>query len=274
MMSSAGNDNSCRLCGDVLTPVFRKLLLGQHDVQFFQCGSCQAMQTEKPYWLDEAYNPSNERFDSGQVTRSILNAAFLNWLITVVELPSPRVLDYGCGSGLLVRLLRDSGLDAWGLDRHSNPRLSLGYQVNDSDGFDVINLCEVIEHFDQPRAALDEIFKANPSLLVVQTAIMVEPDPSWFYLADFHGQHIFFLTVTTINWIARNYQRHACIISGYLIFATEPSALKLIDLGAGVLRVDVPNLPFQVSKLFEAMFAQPYRYPLVDLEQAMRNARS
>jgi SAM-dependent methyltransferase len=273
MLNSVDNSNVCRLCGAELVSVFRKLLLNKHNVQYFQCSACQAMQTETPYWLDEAYDPSNERFDSGQVTRSILNAAFINWLITVVELPSPRVLDYGCGSGLLVRLLRDSGLDAWGLDRHSNPRLSLGFQVDHSVGFDVINLCEVIEHFDQPRVALDEIFKANPSLLVVQTGIMGEPDPSWFYLADFHGQHIFFLTVATINWIASHYKRYVCIISGYLIFAVEPVALRLIDPNAGALRVEVPNLPFLVSKLFDSMFSQPYRYPLVDLEQAMQSAR-
>jgi len=274
MVNSEDNTDGCRLCGAVLTPVFRKLLLNQHDVQYFQCSACQAMQTEYPYWLDEAYAPINERFDSGQVTRSILNAAFLNWLITVVELPSPRLLDYGCGSGLLVRLLRDSGLDAWGLDRHSNPRLSLGFQVVKPAGFDIINMCEVIEHFDQPGVALDEIFKGNPSLLVVQTGIMGDPDPSWFYLADFHGQHIFFLTVATINWIASHYKRYVCIISGYLVFATEPAALKLIDPVAGALRVDSPNLSFQVSKLFENILSQPYRYPLADLEVAMQYARS
>jgi SAM-dependent methyltransferase len=273
MLNLLDNMSSCRLCGAELAPVFRKLLLKKHDVQYFQCTACQAMQTEIPYWLDEAYDPGNERFDSGQVTRSILNAAFLNWLVTVAELSSPRLLDYGCGSGLLVRLLRDSGLNAWGLDRHSNPRLSLGFQVSDPVGFDVINLCEVIEHFDQPRVALDEIFRANPSLVVVQTGIMGEPDPSWFYLADFHGQHIFFLTVATINWIASHYKRYVCIISGYLIFAVEPVALRLIDPNAGALRVEVPNLPFLVSKLFDSMFSQPYRYPLVDLEQAMQSAR-
>jgi len=272
MLNSLDTMNVCRLCGAELTSVFRKFLLKNHDVQYFQCISCKAMQTEVPYWLDEAYDPSNERFDSGQVTRSILNAAFLNWLISVVELPSPRILDYGCGSGLLVRLLRDSGLDAWGLDRHSNPRLSLGFQVDNSNGFDVINLCEVIEHFDQPRTALDEIFKANPSLLVVQTGIMGEPDPSWFYLADFHGQHIFFLTVATVNWIASHYKRYVCIISGYLIFATEPAALRLIDLNASALRVALPNLPFEVSKLFGTMFSHPYRYPLIDLDQAIKSA--
>jgi len=274
MVNSLEKPLPCRLCGAVLTPVFRKLLLQQHDVQYYQCICCQSMQTEKPYWLNQAYAPSNERFDSGQVTRSLLNAAFLNWLMRVVELPNARLLDYGCGSGLLVRLLRDSGLDAWGLDSHSNPRLSLGFQVDKPAGFDIINLCEVIEHFDQPREALDEIFEVNPSCVVIQTGIMGEPDASWYYLADFHGQHIFFLTQATINWIASHYKRYICIISGYLVFATEPTALKLIDPVTGALRVDSPNLQIEVPRLFETMLSQPYRYPWADLEEAMQSIRA
>jgi hypothetical protein len=51
------------------------------------------MQTEPPYWLAEAYLKTNERFDTGQVTRSIINAAFLSWLLSAAEAPSFRILD-------------------------------------------------------------------------------------------------------------------------------------------------------------------------------------
>lgn len=261
----------CRLCGGVLAPVFRKVLLGRYDVEFFQCSNCRAMQTEPPYWLAEAYLKVNERFDTGQVTRSIINAAFLSWLLSAAEAPSFRILDYGCGSGFLVRLLRDVGHDAWGLDSYSEPRLSSGFQVDDPTGFDVINLCEVVEHFDQPSQILDSIFLSNPSVVVVQTAIMGEPDPSWPYLGDFHGQHIFFLAVETVHYLARRYQRHVYMVSGFLLFMTASLAQKLLDPTTGNLANGMPDLNSEAARLIQTIFASPYRYPLVDLDISMKS---
>ena len=261
----------CRLCGDVLAPVFRKVLLERHDVQYFQCTVCQAMQTEPPYWLAEAYLPINERFDTGQVTRSTLNAAFLSWLVTAIESPSIRILDYGCGSGFLVRLLRDVALDAWGLDSYSEPRLSSGFQVDDPSGFDLINLCEVVEHFDKPSQILDSIFASNPSIVVVQTAIMGDPDPAWPYLGDFHGQHIFFITVETVYYLAKRYKRHVRMVSGYLLFITDIVAVKLLDPVTGDFVNGLPDLNSEAVRLVQAMLANPYRYPLVDLAGSMKS---
>jgi Methyltransferase domain len=263
----------CRLCGDFLVPVFRKVLLSRYDVQYFQCSVCRAMQTERPYWLTEAYLQSNERFDTGQVTRSIINAAFLSWLMSAAEAPSFRILDYGCGSGFLVRLLRDAVHDAWGLDSYSEPRLSSGFQVDDPSGFDVINLCEVVEHFDQPSQILDSIFASSPSIVVVQTSIMGEPDPSWPYLGDFHGQHIFFLTVETVHYIARRYQRYVCMISGFLLFMSEFMALKLLDPATGNFLNGMPAFNSEAARLIQAILATPYKYPLIDLENSMKSIR-
>ncbi len=268
--ASSTSPMHCRLCGEVLTPVFRKQLLRRHDVQYFQCSACRAMQTESPYWLAEAYSPENERFDTGSVTRSIINAAFLNWLVSALDAPALRLLDYGCGSGLLVRLLRDVGHDAWGLDSYSEPRLSTGFQVDDPSGFDIINLCEVIEHFDRPSEMLDSIFASNPSIVVVQTEIMADPDPSWSYLAGFHGQHVFFLSDETIHYIARRYSRQVCVISGFLLFVSDSISLKLLDVGAGDFRTSMPDLHSEAAKLINSVLSQPYRYPLVDFNSAMK----
>ncbi|WP_114639494.1 methyltransferase domain-containing protein [Polynucleobacter necessarius] len=119
---------------------FEKLVLKKYLVSYYRCESCDSLQTENPYWLAEAYDPLNERFDTGQLIRSINNAAFINALLKTLDLNKQAVLDYGCGSGLFVRLLRDIGVDAWGYDAYGAPRLSVGFQTDSLKDAKIINL--------------------------------------------------------------------------------------------------------------------------------------
>lgn len=157
------------------------------------------MQTESPYWLDEAYKPENERFDTGQVIRSIHNAAILNVLLEHLQLQKNLIIDCGCGSGLTVRLMQDVGLNAYGYDSYSIPRLAIGFHINTTSNAEVINLCEVAEHFDNPLKYFDETFSSNPKLLLMQTEIFDSQNSSWGYLTPEHGQHIFFTLKNQFN---------------------------------------------------------------------------
>lgn len=89
----------CRLCGGSAKLVFQKIILYKHQVGYYQCGSCGSLETESPFWLSEAYDPLNERFDTGQLIRSFDNAAFVAVLISYLGLEKSRVVNYGCGSG-------------------------------------------------------------------------------------------------------------------------------------------------------------------------------
>jgi hypothetical protein len=170
---------TCRLCGATSTFAFKKKILSRYEVGYYRCNSCESLQTEDPYWLEEAYNPLNEQFDTGQLMRCINNAAFINVVLSALNLDRERILDYGCGSGLLVRLLRDIGLDAWGHDGYSLPRLAMGFHTLSLTGHKIINLSEVVEHFDQPRKYFDEIFGHHPEIVIIQTEIFSNHDPSW-----------------------------------------------------------------------------------------------
>lgn len=81
---------------------------------------------------------------------------------------SPKVLDYGCGTGLLVKYLRANGLNAWGYDKYylSQTQNTVSEYVLGPNnilpgafpkGFDVITMIEVIEHTAAPYEELEMI---------------------------------------------------------------------------------------------------------------------
>ena len=268
----ATGEHACRLCGASTHLLFTKRLLHRHDVQFRQCDHCGATQTQKPWWLAEAYVPENEKFDTGQVTRSLINAAVLRTLLQICDLPaSTRVVDYGCGSGLLVRTLRDTGVDAWGYDLYSSPRLALGFQTPDYSGFDVVNLCEVVEHFDEPRQAFDAIFASNPKMVVIQTGVAQQVTESWDYITAEHGQHIFFLAPRTLQWLAETYGRQVVSVMGFLVLVTPELAARLIDPATGGVRAEhQPVLQNLLPNLWMGLFSQPYHHASADSQLLKR----
>lgn len=68
--------------------------------------------------------------------------------------PNPKVLDYGCGNGLLVQFLRQNGIDAHGYDKYvdKSEKEFIYHKIDPSQFFyyDVIAMIEVIEHTAHP----------------------------------------------------------------------------------------------------------------------------
>ena len=95
-----------------------------------------------------------------------------------------RLLDIGCGGGLFVRLAREAGFDAWGLEtseravelahREGNHWITAGdestFEVDDADRFDIVTLFHVLEHVVDPFRYLRKVQKLmrKPGHLIVQ----------------------------------------------------------------------------------------------------------
>jgi 2-polyprenyl-3-methyl-5-hydroxy-6-metoxy-1,4-benzoquinol methylase len=69
--------------------------------------------------------------------------------------PGDKVLDYGCGKGVLVRFLRDQGYDACGWDRYAE---GFGDRSVLELKYDCIVAQDVIEHVESPHALLAELY--------------------------------------------------------------------------------------------------------------------
>lgn len=274
MKKQLNTKTNCRLCDGITTKEFDKKILDQYIVQYYRCESCNSLQTELPYWLEEAYKPENERFDTGQVIRSIHNASILNALLNHLQLQSSLIIDYGCGSGLTVRLLRDLGLNAYGYDAYSIPRLAAGFHINELSSADVINLCEVAEHFDEPLKYFDSIFTSNTKLVLMQTELFSNVNPEWNYLTPEHGQHIFFYSAKSIQFISNRYKIAATFLGEYVLFFSPTLIDKLFISGKAIIQPGLQSqLQNAVPHMMMALASNQYKYATFDSNNLLEWSR-
>lgn len=89
--------------------------------------------------------------------------------------PNPKVLDFGCGTGLLVEFLRRNGIKAEGFDKYlkkSTDYLFNGDLAFSKGEYDIVTMIEVIEHTASPYLELQDIFHIlKPGgILMVETS--------------------------------------------------------------------------------------------------------
>jgi hypothetical protein len=186
-------NSRCRLCAGETEEVFRKRVLKKYEVAYYRCQACGSIQTERPYWLDDAYAASNlAAADTGAVARNLSCQAVMFVITRLLRIPeSARILDFGGGNGLLCRLLRDCGFDAHVSDASASNDFAQGFE-DDRSNYDTICAFEVAEHFVEPRKDMANILGRSAFLCVIGTETYRGQDPDWWYFIPASGQHIFF----------------------------------------------------------------------------------
>lgn len=69
-------EQKCRVCKRSTEFVSAEILL-QRAVSYFECQNCGFIQTEAPYWLEEAYTETINLSDTGIVARNLTNRKFV-----------------------------------------------------------------------------------------------------------------------------------------------------------------------------------------------------
>jgi SAM-dependent methyltransferase len=151
-----------------------------------ECGTVQQPLLPGGDELHELYRDMSDDAYLGEETGRRATAAHLLDLIAE-QVPAGRLLDVGCGHGLLLDEARERGYETVGLELSrsaaSHARAQLGLDVReapvedfaDADGFDVIVLADVLEHLDDPVAAVD---RCAGLLRPGGVLCVVTPDPS------------------------------------------------------------------------------------------------
>jgi hypothetical protein len=186
------------------------------------------LQTEMPYWLDEAYAIPGVHIDVGGASRTLKNWAALSTLLGRLKFSrAAAALDFGAASGLLGRLMRDIGYNFHSHDKFARPAFTSYHNVDDPAGLkpQLITAFEVFEHLPQPKLELDRLFALNAPLIVFTTWFCDGQDEAWIYFIPECGQHVFFYSEQAMRDLAAShgYQLRS---SAFFHFLTKPGAFN------------------------------------------------
>jgi len=258
---------TCRLCEGELVARFKCRVLGRLDVSYFQCAACLSLQTQTPTWLEEAYGAGNlAAIDAGGAQRSLFNAAASYFVARMFGLAN--VIDFGGGDGLLCRLLRDQGINAYVRDQFATASYAKGFTEPNFATADLLTAFEVLEHFAEPRSDLDGLFACQPRFLLLTTELYQGQDSQWWYLVPESGQHVFFYSRRALQLIGERYGYDVRICRDYVLLArnTETATWRLA-VAQYLLRGKFLRL------VLAAMFLRPARGALQDLQRLRDRAK-
>lgn len=151
----------CHACGAAPAAVaeegeVRSNVRAHRDTWFavWRCAACRSIHARDPVDLDAYYaGYPFLRGERSRVTSYLLGRLWRRIRRAGVE-PDARVLDYGCGAGLLVDVLRRRGVDVRGYDAYAP---AFADRAALAEGYDVVIAQDVIEHAEEPQAMLDEL---------------------------------------------------------------------------------------------------------------------
>jgi 2-polyprenyl-3-methyl-5-hydroxy-6-metoxy-1,4-benzoquinol methylase len=200
---------NCKICGKESTYFSEGTILNKYKIIYFKCPNCYFVQTEEPYWIQEAYKEVINQSDVGYVDRNIVLSKVTSKIINRLFKKSEKFLDYGSGYGLFVRLMRDFGYDFYWQDTYCEDIFAKGFEIKDAgtNEFELVTGFELFEHFTEPIKEIENILKFSKNIFV-STFLFPSNNPrpeEWWYYGLEHGQHISLYSIETMNFIAEKY---------------------------------------------------------------------
>ena len=199
----------CAICSSPTETFASATVLGKYPVGYFRCTRCGFVQTEEPYWLDEAYSEAIKRSDVGHVQRNLRLAKIAKAVIISFFDSGKQFLDFGSGYGLLVRIMRDAGFDFYCYDKHCANLFAPDFEAN-LDGrndYELVTAFEVFEHLVDPVQELREMQSFSRNIFFTTELLPANiPKPGeWDYYGLEHGQHVSFYTLKSLEILAERF---------------------------------------------------------------------
>ena len=199
----------CHICKNHSVKIFDQAILKKHRVNYYKCTRCNFIQTDEPFWLEEAYSKAIALTDVGLVSRNLRLSKVIHTIICRFFNPNARFIDYGAGYGLLVRLLRDSGFNFYHYDKNCENLLSHHFSANlDTDTkYELLTAIEVFEHVTEPIEEIKKMLSCSDNILftTMLTPGRHSPPNDWWYYTPQTGQHVSFYSMDSLQEIAKQF---------------------------------------------------------------------
>jgi hypothetical protein len=197
---------NCPICKNEMTYVFSEEILKKHNVKYFQCGHCDMIKTEAPFWLKEAYaSPINET-DIGIIERNVIFSKVAFVIFGSLYKKDEIFLDYAGGYGMLTRLMRNYGFNFLHSDPFTENIFARGHQYHGTEKITAMTCFECFEHIENSMAEIEKMLKISDTILFSTTLFKRIPPKTWDYYGFDHGQHISFYSKRTLSEIAQKYE--------------------------------------------------------------------
>ena len=213
----------CRVCGSHAKAFDEARLLGKYDVKYFRCPSCGFIQTETPYWLEEAYSAAILDADIGLPSRNVWLSGKVPVILSLCLPECKSFLDYGGGYGMFVRLMRDAGFPFEWFDKYCENLFAKHFEKS-KDTYDLVTAFELVEHLPNPLEEFQEILSLGENFLFM-TELLPDPPPKvsdWWYYGTYGGQHIAFYTKKSLSYMAEKFHRHYVGCGNLHLFSRRP----------------------------------------------------
>ncbi|SDD39949.1 class I SAM-dependent methyltransferase [Pedobacter soli] len=222
---------------------FKQRILNKYDIDYYQCLETGFVQTEEPYWLDEAYSSAITKLDVGLVMRNegLRNSA--SRIITKYFNADARFLDYAGGYGLFTRMMRDKGFDFYHTDRYCENIFAEYFDlenVNAAPDFELVTAFEIFEHLVNPVQDIERILTYSNNLLFT-TEIIPQQFKDWWYISPETGQHIAFYTIASLQYLADKF--------GYNFYTDEQSTHLFTKTTLKKNPFQEEELPYLIKKI-------------------------
>lgn len=253
----------CKICAKETEIAFKARILQSYDENFYKCRHCGFLSVDNAHWLSEAYKDAINISDTGILVRNlrlytiVVCVAYLFFGFkqsTSKDEKEKILLDFGGGNGLLVRLLRDCGIEALWEDKYCENFYARGFEwkrfrdcslkesINKNNantdkasqtniqsiGFpSLATSFEVFEHLPNPKEEISSMLSICKNL-ICSTEIIPSAIPqssgknTWWYYGFEHGQHISFFTRESLDFIAKQNNVHFCSYKDLHLFSEYP----------------------------------------------------
>lgn len=189
----------CPLCRDQRTFHF------ETTKRYLQCPECRLIFLKPEYRLTE--QAEHERYLTHQ--NNVQDKGYQDFVAPLVQQikkkmsPSELGLDFGCGPGPVVTyLLEKEGYSVNCFDPYFKNEPELLENL-----YDFVFLCEVAEHFYDPRLEFDKLVTClrKKRVLFVKTELYDKRKSfeTWYYKND--PTHVCFYTAETMRWLQQHY---------------------------------------------------------------------